>query len=163
MTERAEALVCTVTIPFNGAKGSHLTGGVPMTDKHPDPTAAPMRLLGFKELFSSPSLLKSKFVSVRAEFRPGHGRAAQSAETIEVKDDDELEIEAKTEKEIKGSVQQTIRSADWRVKRVTAVTPRNCYLLTPRSQKNSVATLCDGPLSAVRSPCSWRLPPSFRN
>ncbi|MCI0620966.1 MAG: CHAT domain-containing protein [Acidobacteria bacterium] len=54
---------------------------------------APMKLRGFREAFPAESGLKSKFVTVRAEFRTDRARAVQQAETFSVKSDDVVEIE----------------------------------------------------------------------
>jgi len=57
------------------------------------PKTAPLKLRGSKESFPSESMLKSTFVKVRAEFRADRARAAQQTETIDVNDDDVIEVQ----------------------------------------------------------------------
>lgn len=57
------------------------------------PIQPPLKLRGFREPFPAESGLKSKFVTVRAEFRTGRARAARQAETVSVNSDDVVEVE----------------------------------------------------------------------
>ena len=54
---------------------------------------SPMKLRGYRESFPAESSLKSKFVTVKAEFRTDRTRAAQQTETVSVNSDDVIEIE----------------------------------------------------------------------
>ena len=64
-----------------------------MANELNSPVQPPLKLRGFREPFPAESGLKSRFVTVKAEFRTDRARAAQQAETVSVNSDDVVEIE----------------------------------------------------------------------
>ena len=64
-----------------------------MANEPKSPTQPPLKLRGFRELAPADSGLKSKFVTIKAEFRAGRARSARQAETISVNSDDVIELE----------------------------------------------------------------------
>jgi len=64
-----------------------------MANEPNPPVQPPLKLRGFREPFPAQSGLKSKFVTVKAEFRTGQARGVQQAETILVNSDDVVEVE----------------------------------------------------------------------
>ena len=64
-----------------------------MANEPNPPGQPPLKLRGFREPFPTESGLKSRFVTVKAEFRTGRARTAQQAETVSVNNDDVVEVE----------------------------------------------------------------------
>ncbi|MBM3802950.1 MAG: hypothetical protein FJW26_11665 [Acidimicrobiia bacterium] len=64
-----------------------------MTTQPNSPLQSSMKLRGNREPFPAAPGLKSKFVTVKAEFRTGRARTAQQAETVTVDNDDLVELE----------------------------------------------------------------------
>jgi tetratricopeptide (TPR) repeat protein len=64
-----------------------------MANKPNPPVQSPLKLRGFREPFPAEPGLKSKFVTVKAEFRTGRARSVQQADTIVLNSDDVVEVE----------------------------------------------------------------------